>query len=301
VTLRQQTNHQSRRIPNIRLTDRDIQILETIHVFDGLMSLCQIDRLYFSGQGRSQPRHRLRLLTKHGYLQQPIQSRLHQVPWGQTIYWLGRKGAEIIAALHSQNLKHFRWRNSPRYSQIAHDLAVNNFRICVLEATEAEPTLSLREWQPEGEFLAQPDSVEYTLPNGKRRKRQVRPDGYFVIEQQSHQSPFAFLLEIDRGTEDNPRFGREKILPSIAYLKSQAYQDRFGLRFGRFLIVTTGERRLQNMKAQAERLGGKGLFYFTTFDRINPTTIFQRPIWWLAGETKPRLIIPVVGRLPNGL
>jgi hypothetical protein len=229
----------------------------------------------------------------HGYVQQPAETTKHQVPWGETIYWLGRKGAALLAGLQGQQLKQFRWRKQPRYSQIAHDLAVNDFRLDVAEAVTSSSSLILREWQPEGEFLAQPDGVTYALPNGRTKKRQIRPDGFFLLEKHGHPSPFAFLLEIDMGTEDNPRFGREKVLPGLAYLRSTAYRHRFGLRYGRFLIITTGERRLQNMKAQAERLGGGGLFYFTTFEHIRPETALSQPIWWLAGETQMRLIVPV--------
>lgn len=279
--------------PNIRLTQRDVKILEAIHAYDGLMSLAQIDRLYFSGQGRTQPRHRMRLLCAHGYVQQPDKVTKHQVPWGETIYWLGRKGASLLAGLQGQSLKQFPWRKQPRYAQIAHDLAINNFRLDIAEALTSNPSLTLREWQPESEFLTQPDVVSYTLPNGRTKKRQIRPDGFFIIQQKSHASPYAFLLEVDMGTEDNPRFGREKVLPGLAYLKIAAYHQRFGLRYGRFLIVTTGKRRLHNMKAQAERLGGKGLFYFTTFDCITPESVVTQPIWWLAGETQLRSIVPV--------
>ncbi len=54
-----------------------------------------------------------------------------------------------------------------------------------------------------------------------------------------------YLLEIDRSTEDNPRFFREKILPGLAYIKTKAYEERFGHRSGRWLVVTTGEKRLR--------------------------------------------------------
>jgi hypothetical protein len=88
-----------------------------------------------------------------------------------------------------------------------------------------------------------------------------------------------YLLEIDRSTEDNPRFLREKILPGLAYLKSQAYEERFGHRSGRWLVVTTGERRLNNMLRQSRKAETKGLFYFTTYDRLNPDTMLRAPIW----------------------
>ena len=50
-------------------------------------------------------------------------------------------------------------------------------------------------------------------------------------------------------------------MPGLAYVKSQAYTDRFGHRSGRWLVVTTGERRLANMLSQAERGNAKGNFY----------------------------------------
>jgi hypothetical protein len=88
-----------------------------------------------------------------------------------------------------------------------------------------------------------------------------------------------YLLEIDRSTEDNPRFLREKILPGLAYLNSDAYESRFGHRSGRWLVVTTSPRRLANMVLQARTAKTKGLFYFTTFDQLNTSTILFSPIW----------------------
>jgi hypothetical protein len=87
------------------------------------------------------------------------------------------------------------------------------------------------------------------------------------------------LLEIDRSTEDHPRFLREKILPGLAYIQSQAFEKRFGHRAGRWLVVTTSERRLANMLEQARREKAKGNFYFTTYDLVNTETMLLAPIW----------------------
>lgn len=94
------------------------------------------------------------------------------------------------------------------------------------------------------------------------------------------------------GTEDNLRFAREKVRPGTAYLKSDLYKNRFGYHYGRYLVITTGPRRMQNMKAQAERTGGMGLFYFTTFESLMPETLFSQPVWWLAGKPEPQRILP---------
>lgn len=94
------------------------------------------------------------------------------------------------------------------------------------------------------------------------------------------------------GSEDNPRFAREKVWPGVAYIGSDQYVKRFGLKHGRYLVVTTGERRIRNMKAQAERHGGKGLFYFSTFEKVTPESALTDRIWTLAGHREPRIIIP---------
>ena len=52
-------------------------------------------------------------------------------------------------------------------------------------------------------------------------------------------SEIRYLFEIDRSTEDNPRFMRDKILPGLAYIKTKTYEDRFGHRGGRWLVITT--------------------------------------------------------------
>ena len=279
----------------IRLTSRDKRIFETIHAFDGLLSLRQIDRLFFSGIGRSQPRARMRALFDNSYVQMPNPESIHQVPRGETVYWLDRKGASLVAGFQGKSSAQLKWRRKPRFSQIEHDLKVNDFRIAVREICQLRPDLQLEMWLPESEFAVQPDRISYETAAGKKSSRTIRPDGYFSIERQPQfgsKKPFSFLLEIDMGSEDNPRFAREKVLPGVAYLKSSKYAERFGQPYGRYLVITTGMRRMLNMKAQAERHGGRGLFYFSTFDKITAETVLTEPVWLLAGHQEPRSIIP---------
>jgi len=258
--------------PSMRLTARDKRILEAVHTYDGMLSFHQIQRLFFTG--KSQTEQRLKLLYQHGYLARPSKDQRRRLP--EMIYWLDKKGAEIIASLDGTPLKEFPWRNEPRWFQVEHDLAVNDFRLDLEEACHEDPRINLETWVPESEFWAYPDKVTYTYQD-RQIKRNMRPDGFFMLT--FGKSRIRYLLEIDRGTEDNPRFYREKILPGLAYLKSKAYEERFGHSSGRWLVVTTGERRLRNMLNQARRANTNGIFYFTTFDQINPNTLLQTPIW----------------------
>lgn len=258
--------------PSMQFTERDRRILEAIHAYDGLLSFSQIQRLFFTG--KSQAEQRLKLLYQHGYLSRPDEERRRQLL--EMVYWLDKKGAEIVASLSGTPPSEFPWRGEPRWFQIAHDLAVNDFRLDLVEACQHDPSIQLETWIPESEFWAYPDKVTYTYQD-KKMTRNLRPDGYFLLNTSEHR--IRYLLEIDRSTEDNPRFTREKILPGLAYLKSQAYETRFGHRSGRWLVVTTGPRRLANMLSQAERARTNGLFYFTTFDKITPQTLLHSPIW----------------------
>jgi hypothetical protein len=266
--------------PAMRLTERDKCILEAIHAYDGLLSFSQVKRLFFSG--KSQAEQRLKLLYQNGYLNRPDRKQRLRLP--EMVYWLDKRGAEVVASLEGLSLREFTWRQEPRWFQIEHDLSVNDFRLDLEQACREYPQVSLETWVPESEFQAYPDRVEYTH-NGEKVRRYIRPDGFFLLGTEQHR--IRYLLEIDRGTEDNPRFLRDKILPGLAYIKSQAYDERFGHRSGRWLVVTTGGRRMANMLLQARRADTKGVYYFTTFDQINPSTLLFAPIWRRADRDEP--------------
>jgi hypothetical protein len=258
--------------PPMRLTKRDKKILETIHAFDGMLGFPQIKKLFFTGT--SQAKERMKLLYQHRYVNRPNRDERRRVP--EMIYWLDKRGAEIVAAMNSVSLKELRWVKTPRWFQVEHDLAVNDFRIMVVEACDRNDDITLSEWIPEREFRSFPDKISYTYQD-RHLKRNIIPDGYFMLS--TPNLHIRYLIEIDRSTEDNPRFFREKIAPGLAYIRSSAFEKRFGYRRGRWLVVTTSEKRMKNMLRQARRAKTKGLFYFTIYDKLNVSTFLFEPIW----------------------
>lgn len=270
-------------LPPMQLTARDKRILETIHAYDGLLSDLQIQQLFFSGKSAMQVR--LMLLYQHGYLHRPNRRQRAALP--TMIYWLGDKGAAYVAGLQDVPLDEFSWHKEPRLVQVEHDLAVNDVRIAFLKACTRSSDFTLEEWIPASEFHAHPDKVEFVFANGTKASRFIRPDGFCVVSKGTYTS--RLLLELDRASEDNPRLVREKILPGIVYLRSAAYKQRCGYTSGRWLFITTSERRLKNMKRTTENAakGDAKLFYFTTIDRITPETLLTEPIWWRGGEMTP--------------
>jgi hypothetical protein len=247
----------------MRLTERDRRILEAIHTHDGLLSFSQLQRMFFTG--KSQAEERLTLLYQNHYLNRPDQAQRRHLP--EMVYWLDRRGADLIASLQGVPLKELGWRQEPRWFQVEHDLAVNDFRITLLEALQSSPDIALENWIPESEFWAYPDKITYAY-NGQEIKRNIIPDGLFVLS--LNKLRIRFLLEIDRSTEDNPRFRH---------------------RSGRWLVVTTGERRMRNMLLQSKRAGSAGLFYFSIYPSITVENILSAPIWYRADRPDP---VPLV-------
>ncbi|MCB2160504.1 replication-relaxation family protein [bacterium] len=243
-----------------------------MNAFDGMLGFSQLKRMFFTGT--SQAKQRLKLLYQNKYLNRPGKEQRRRIP--EMIYWLDKGGAKIVSSLNGTPLNEFSWRKQPRWFQVEHDLAVNDFRLDMEQACKFDPDIELVTWTPESEFWAFPDKVSYSYQD-RSQKRKIRPDGYFMLSTPNHN--IRYLLEIDRGTEDNPRFLREKILPGLAYIETKAYKNRFGHNSGRWLVVTTGKKRLANMLRQAKRAGTEGKFYFTTFDQLSPQTILQAPIW----------------------
>jgi hypothetical protein len=299
VANRRRVYERPEKYERIVLTERDKQILATIHAYDGMMSLKQLWKLYFPDCASDvQPRKRLRDLCNNGYLTMPTREEgLRWVPLGETVYWLDVKGAKTLADLQGVDVADLRWQRAGRWSKIEHDLAINDFRLALVSACEGDLELTLADWVPEGEFLRDRDTVTYITRKGSRAKRMMQPDGWFQVNKASKRykgktASYNFLVEIDMGTESTVRFGRDKVPAGVAYVKSELYQQRFGVPYGRYVVVTGSEERLMNMKSQTERWGGQKLFYFTTFDLISPQSAFGESIWWLAGSKKHYSLIP---------
>lgn len=313
--------------PAMRFQARDGQLLQTIYDFDGVVAKRQLKTLFWPDKSVRAMEKRLSLLYHNGYLDWPGIGQWRSQPIPEPVCWLGWKGIIWLAGrrgiaieppqtLSESRLRRLervlreegvRWVREPRWSQLPHDLSINDVRIRLTGAVEALSGLTLERWVTEGAFAANMDVVAYTVEGrdgrARPRKRGVRPDGYFVLrdEQRVMQSQPArarFLLEVDNATHDLPSFGREKVLPGIAYLKDPAYRQRFGATSGRWLVVTLGtERRMLNLlhKAQAVVGDAAALFYFTTRSQLDAHNPLTAPIWHQAGSEQPFALVSGAG------
>ena len=303
---------------------RDGQILLAIYNRDGVLSRRQLKAMFWPGKSWRAMEKRLGKLHQQQYLKWPSAEQRRSRPIPEPIVWLDWKGISWIAgqsgiqphrpAVWNENQlrklerqlrgRGIHWLREPRWAQLEHDLAVGDFRLSVEQAVEQYPAIRLETWVPETVFHANPDIVEYQSKGRggilKRNTRRVCPDGYFTLidgqrPASGQTARSRFLLEMDMATHDNPSFGQEKVLPGLAYLRSPAYRQHFGDNSGRWLVVTTGERRMQNLKRQAEAQAGRGAgaFYFTTLNRVRAETVLTQPIWWPAGADRP---VPLFAR-----
>lgn len=273
------------------LQQRDLDLFETIHAFDGLLSETQIRRIFFAG-GERACRYRLSKLWQNGYLHKPSREQRHHLPC--MIYWLDTLGAQQVANRLGTKLEQFSWVKHPRWGQVAHDVAVADFRVDVMEAVKRLPYLQLGDWYSEGVFRRWKETVTFATEKGAVKKH-VTPDGYFEVWMDGKK--FRLLFELDMATRDNPNFLLEKARPCLAYIKSDLYKQRFGHNAGRVLVVTKSQLRLKYMKAKTEEALGSaaGVFLFSTFDLVTPTTVLSEPIWYKGGEPQP---IPLLTSSP---
>jgi hypothetical protein len=294
-----------------RFQERDGDILNALQQYDGVLARRHMKQMFWSQRSWRTMDYRLAKLVQNEYLARPTlqQRRLHPIP--EPVLWLGWRGILYVAnqygleidPLKKGNENQLRslerrlreagvhWQREPRWSQLAHDLAVVDFRIAIEGAVSSIPTLSLVTWIPESIFMSQMDVIEYEYKTSggknQKKKKGIRPDGYFEIvhldrKEKGLPSKARFLLEVDYSTHPLNRFSREKISAGLAYVRSSEYKIRFGSNSGRWLIVCKGEERMLNLKKAAEDVLGTdaGFFYFTTLEQINSKSAVNNSIWY---------------------
>ncbi|MEX1248670.1 MAG: replication-relaxation family protein [Anaerolineales bacterium] len=306
--------------PPMRFQARDGDILAAVHKYDGLLAKRQIKQLFWPQASLQAMERRLSLLYHTAYLNMPDFDQRRIYPISEPIVWLGWRGVLFVASqigieieppkpVNENQLRRLekrlreaglRWQREPRWSQIAHDIAVNDFRLTVEQAANHWPSISLEEWIPEGEFLTNMDTV--VISSADKQRKGIRPDGFFVLVdhlRQIENSPAKarFLLELDNSTHPLNRFGRDKALAGLAYIRSNAYRKRFGFNSGRWLVVCKSQARMINLKKQTEKVLGRQAtnFLFTTFDKVLPTTVINMPIWWRGGSSDQIALVGNIG------
>lgn len=267
----------------MRLTERDVAIIHAVHTHRVLRQ-DQLEDLF--GRSSSVMQRVLVRLYHHGFLERKFLTVLTQN--SPTLYVLDRKGADLLRAEYG--LEDLVWYNTSKNLSLEfmeHTTAINDFRIAVTLAVQTAG-YELVQWIGERELKADFDRVSIPSEANKPQSVSLIPDSYFVLK--VPQGYAHFFVEIDRATESLPRF-KTKIRAYVAYYKSGAYTKRYNTRSMRVLTITSGQKRLENLKKITEDAGGKRAFWFTTVKDVHSSSVLHAPLWYIAGETKQRSLI----------
>lgn len=293
----------------MRLTKRDIQILETLHTAR-YMSTPQIQRLFWRDNrggkydGLKACQYRLRQLTNEGLVRRieiPVKMGEGRKPYiyaldQQAVYWLNYQ-----LGIPEKEIE---WKAKPReenYPFLEHLLATNDFRINLTIACEQTSEIELVEWEDENELRRYHDKVTIENERGGKQKIEIVPDGFFILRMPDRE--LYFFVEIDRGTVtiEPSKWERrgwvQKIQAYQAYYHHRTetqdgqavspYQKRYNTMSFRVLTVTTSGLRQEHLvnATEATASGQEAYrYWFTTFEQINDD-LLTAPIWTVATKT----------------
>ncbi len=270
--------------PGMKLTLRDREIVKTVYEYR-FMSREQIGHLFFPSRSQTtcqrKTNRRLQGLYQHRYLNRIFvapepESTVRNTP---PIYCLDEEGTRLIAVELGVPREQIRWypdRNKVKEYFLQHTLEINDFRVAMTLALK-ERGGDLVEWVPEWEVK---EFKQNASDPKKRITYPVVPDAYFICEFGNPSQKSHFFLELDRGTMENRRFG-QKVKAYMLY-KGGIYKEQYGAQRLRVLTVVPSQRRLRNLKKTTEKEGGKGMFWFTTSEEIEPKRILGE-VWLKAG------------------
>jgi len=287
-------------LQNSRLMERDVQVILDIYKYRYL-SVSQIAILRFPSVQTT--RRRLRALTAGSYI-----SGFTAPGTPETVYYLERRGAEVVASYLRVPFDSLKWVKSSRtpkdYYFLRHFLKANDFRIALTRAVDLTDTgVKLLGYIPEyyGEKTDKGGAVKYIRDfvcdmHDQSMIINHTPDGVFALEKEGRAA--LFFLEMDRGTEalTDPEKGFLKCLRFyLNYWVSGKYR-RYGEDFKcgpfrnfRTLFVTTSQTRIDNMRRAAGSVHIdppqiKRFIWLTTDDRLAGDSMFE-PIWQSADVT----------------
>jgi predicted DNA-binding transcriptional regulator len=280
---RLQRNRRSPSPPPMRLTGRDVDILQALADYRVLRQ-DQIQVLFFGSKSTAQ--YRLSHLFQHGFLKR------HFLPvyagWSPTLYTLDKAGVSVLR--EQRQIADKLWTGEVGQEFLNHTLAINDVRIAFTIGCHLAG-YTLVSWLTEFHLKADYDRVPVRDAQGRIRQVSLIPDGYGVLE--TPRGRAAFFLEMDRGTMTTSRF-QTKIKAYREYVRSNRYTERYQSKSLRVLTVVPSQKRLLNLKQSAEpiELPNERLFWFAVQQDIHAQSVLHDPIWQLAGSEVRHTFIP---------
>lgn len=280
-------------LPAFELTERDQYILSLLFDY-GMLDTAQIvillsirypDTGGLERKGNTNRiRNRLNLMFHYRYIERPRKQYAYEKKRPDIIVMAGDRAVKELYPELRRRPGYYR-EKSENYTtlHIKHEMELNDFRIALLLALNKHPTAELKFWK-KGKG-AEDRIVFYDPKRNRNIRRNVKPDGLFVISDSGADLPF--VLEIDRSTMSHDRI-RQKALVYRAWKESGKFQDKFGYKGFRALFVATESKdRMENLRktiGSSDSSPHNRLFLFSNGGRYslgNPMPLLE-PIWLLA-------------------
>lgn len=305
-------------------TERDADLLLALFA-KKYMSTSQIRKLFWSDPGRSQQgaikacQRRLRQLEAYGAIRRVEQAVRRTEGRKDDLFTLDVKSIPVLVNERGVNPKLIDlrpWLNEENNPQVKHLLELTNVQIAWKEACIA-CDIELEGWVDEKAIR-----IRYTNASGTFFDIQGNPlkkpiaDAFTILKRDEKRG--YFWIEVDRSNinvnlslYDRPTIAG-KVQRFLAWEQSQAFQEEFGNRPLRNLLITRGMGRLHNMllvteqiitqvveendeladeqrPAEIQRLTKR--FFFTTFDLFYAHNPLLHSIWYQVGTGAPGVLL----------
>ncbi len=243
----------------MRLEERDEQLLCDLFL-NRFMSREQIQALYFTSLVRCNAR--LRQLFDHHFVARyypPVS------PFGaQAIYSVGKAALPLVSRRLEIDLpevvRHYKRGKTPTF--IEHTLAIVDIWLALRVAVAQREDVELESWLPE--MLCRHEWEIRSANGGRWTKEAFKPDAFFRLAHRGEYS--SYFVEVDLGhTSSRQLLG--KLMTHGRYLESGLFEQTYGPGEFKTLVVTTGKRRLENLRALVGAHNSQ-LFWFSTMEAV---------------------------------
>lgn len=154
---------------------------------------------------------------------------------------------------------------------LRHLLAVNDVRVAFEVTARSNPNHELLLWLGEQE-------AKDTYTWGYEQKT-LAPDAYGRYRFGDRVA--SFFVEVDQATMSLKRW-RDKVDRYLEYADSGRYEERFGMKHFRVVVVTTTQKRLANLKATVEG-STSAFFWFVPLSDLQATGVLAE-VWQRSGS-----------------
>jgi len=271
----------------MRLEQRDEVLLCDLFLQRAL-SRSQIEELHFTSTARCNAR--LRLLFDHRFVERYFPPAS---PFGaQAVYTAGRAAVPVLSRRLEMDMTEvarlYRRGKTPTF--IEHTLAIADVWLAFRRAAAKTPDIDIERWLPE--MQCRHEWEIRATGGGKWKKETFKPDGF--IRLQAGNFEHCFFIEADLGHTSSGQFAN-KLATHIRYLESGLFEQTYGAHSFQTLVITTGTRRLQNLKALAQKQGSR-LFLFSCWEGVLSQSAILGPIWSAPFESRQIPIVSSAGR-----